>query len=319
MSLLQWPFKRKQYPGVNNPRFVGDIVAANEAVLDGLKALTGLADTDFAIISGLIYTAGTPGNYTPGIIYLSGQFYFIQNTFTEGFYLTPALTDTMPQPFGDAVVRNIYTLQYATTSATLVPNCPQFNGNMTQYRLSQKDLNAAILILQTLYSTLKGAAFLNVGVTAGTVAAGDDPRFGYTKAQIDSLFALKTQVLLLGNTTPFTPSLDFDPATKKYVDQAGGMKLRWVGTIDSSGSTATRMAGDLTVTCAHPGTGLYTVNHNMGTTNYFVSGMGFSTVFALASPRVIINLSTNSFQVSVSDDASPNDFEIQLAIIQYFP
>lgn len=319
MSLFPFPFKRKTYPGVDNPRFVSDILAANEAVQDGLKALSGFFDTDFAILSGFLFEEGFPGNYGPGICWLNGQFYYSPMTFNEGFYLQPANVDTMNQPFGDTSVRPIYNLQQVGTSVTQVGTGPKFTGGMSQYRISLRDLNTGLAALNTLFSTLGNAAFLNVGVVAGTVAAGDDARFGYTKAQIDLLFALKTTVLLFGNTTPFTPILPYEPATKQYVDQAGGMKLRWVGTIDSAGAVATRQAGDLTVTPSHPGVGFYTVNHGMGTTNYFVTGMGFSNAYGLASPRVILNQSTNSFQYSVSDDASQNDFPCQLAIIQYFP
>ena len=319
MSLFPWPFQRKTYAGVDNPRFVDDVLASNQAVQDGLAAITGFLNTDFAILSGFIYNEGFPGNYTPGICYLSGVFYYMPKGFNEGFYLTPANVDTMPQPFGDTVVRNIYTLQQVTTSVAPVTNCPQFVGSMAKYRLSIKDLNAGLVALQTLFGTLGGAAFLNVGTVAGTVAAGDDSRFGYTKTQIDTLFALKTTVLLFGNTTPFTPILPYEPATKQYVDQAGGMKLRWVGTVDSSGTIVNRLAGDLTVTVARVGTGLYTANHGMGTTNYFVTAIGWSNAFLLSSPRAIISQANNSFQYSCSDDSSANDTPVQLQIIQYFP
>lgn len=317
MSLFPFPFKRKPYDGIDNPRFVDDIVAANEAVLDGLKAITGLNDNGFAIISGFFFDPGVFGNYTPGIFFLKGVFYYMPTGFDQGFYLSPVLTDTMPQPFGDLIVRNIYTLQQAQTSAAPVDGCPIFNGNMNQYRLSLTYLNESLLVLQALYGNLKSAAFRDVGTTAGTVAAGDDPRFGYTKAQIDTLFALKSQVLLFGNTTPFTPILDYEPATKKYVDTATGMKLRWVGSVDSSGAIVNKFAGDLTVTVVHVGTGLYTINHGLGSVGYFVCATGWGTGFNLASVRSVINQAANSFQVCVSDDASANDAPFTLQIIQF--
>jgi hypothetical protein len=322
MSLFQWPFKRKQYAGLGNPRFVGDIVAANEAVLDGLTALAGLGPNDFAIISGMVYTSGSPGSYSVGIFYLSGSFYYMPASFNEGFYLTQNNVDTQPQPFSDAVVRDIYTLQQGTTSSAAVTNCPQFAGNMNAYRLSLQSLNSAIGILNGLFATLGNAAFRNIGTVTGTVAAGDDARFGYTIAQINSLFALQSQVLLL--TSPagftFTPTADYQPATKRYVDQSASMKLRWCGLISADASILTKQAGDLTITAQHIGTGIYIINHNMGSLNYWVQGKGYSSAFdVFASPRVIVNQSRNAFQVGVYDDSSPNDYPFQLQIIQYFP
>jgi len=37
-----------------------------------------------------------------------------------------------------------------------------------------------------------------------------------------ALLALKSNVLALDNTTPFTPDTDYEPATKKYVDESAG-------------------------------------------------------------------------------------------------
>jgi hypothetical protein len=96
-DLIQFPFVRKEYPGVGNPRFVSDIVAANQATIAAMKALTGLGNTDFAIISGLVFTAGTPnGTYSSGVFYLNGSFYYLGAAFSEGLYLAPNPTDVMP-------------------------------------------------------------------------------------------------------------------------------------------------------------------------------------------------------------------------------
>lgn len=321
MSIFQWPFKRKQYAGLGNPRFVGDIVAANEAVLDAAIAIAGLRPADFAIISGFDYTPGSPGTYGPGILYQGQSFFYMPTIFTEGLYIIPSPQDIESHPFSDGNSRLIYTLQSAATSTTNTSYSPQFNGDMNNYRLSLRDLNASILVLKALYNNLGNSATRNIGVSPGTVAAGDDPRFGYTQAQIDNLFALKAQVLLL--TTPggftFTPSTDYQPATKKYVDEAGGMKLRWCGTISADASIVNKQAGDLIVTASHIGTGSYVVNHNLGSVNYFITAIGYGSAFILASPRTIMSLSNNSFGVAVSDDASANDAQFQIQIIQFFP
>lgn len=225
MSLFQWPFKRKQYPGINNPRFVGDVVASNEAVLDGLMYLTGLSATDFAIIWGLehILPADT---YNPGVIYLNGNFYYVRGTFAANLYLAPQTEDTMIQPFGDGTPRKIYQLLYAIPSAGSTPTTsPIFTGEMNQYRLGLKTLNSNIQAILTTLSLLKGAAFQNVGVTAGTVAAGDDARFGYTKTDIDNLFAKKVDVIIKNGGTAYTPIQATDPANKGYVDGTSALRM----------------------------------------------------------------------------------------------
>jgi hypothetical protein len=318
-SLFQWPFRRKQYPGIGNPRFVSDIVAANEAVIDAMKALTGLSAIDFAIITGFDYTAGAPGTYSAGIFYLNGNFYFVGNSFSEGLYLMPNPTDTMAQPFSDGVSREIYTLLNGMTTANAAGASPIFNGNMNQHRIGLKNINNSLLSLQALFATLGNAAFRNVGTTGGTVAPGDDPRFGYTKAQIDQLFALKSNVLQLDNTANYTPTQAFHPVTKQYADQAMGFKLLWIGIISADGSVVSKRGptGSTTnITASRFGTGQYQISHNIGGTNYFVTGIGYQNGFS--SPRSIVNQLNNSFELWVSDDGSGNDATTQIEIFQYY-
>lgn len=320
MSIFQWPFKRKQYPGLGNPRFVSDIVAANEAVIDAMIALTGLGPTDFAIIAGLAFTPGSPGNYGAGIFYLNGSFYYTGG-FQENLYLIAGSIDTESQPFSDANARNIYTLlQGLTSSSPVSGSSPQFTGNMNAYRISNSYINSSLLTLQTLYGNLKAAAFANIGTTTGTVAAGDDPRFGYTKAQADSLFALKNSVLLFGNTNTYTPTLPYEPATKKYADESQGSSLLWVGNIDATAAVVTKLgpsASTIIVTATRVSTGVYNVSHNIGNTNYYVLGIGLDN-FSNISPRTYYNKTSTGFTYHASDDASLNDGASQLSIFQIY-
>src|ERR1044072_3622913 len=232
MSLLPWPFRRKQYNGLGNPRFVSDIVAANEAIIDAMTAITGLGSVDFAIITGLDYTPGTPnGSYGPGIFYLDGQFYYFGASFTEGLYLTPNLVDTMPKPFSDGNGRNIYTLLSALSTSSPAGATPVFSSNMDQYRIGLKNVKNNIVSMQATLALLGNSAFRNVGTTAGTVAAGDDSRFGYTQGQIDTLFAKKADVILKGAGIAYTPTASTDPVNKQYADAASGAKMVWAGEI----------------------------------------------------------------------------------------
>jgi hypothetical protein len=322
MSLFQWPFKRKHYAGLGNPRFVDDIVAANEAVIDGLKAITGLSNTDFAIISGLDYTAGSPsGTYAPGIFYLNGSFYFIGTGFSEGLYVAPNPTDTMSQPFSDGNSRNIYQLLYGQSTSSPTGASPVFSGDMNSYRLGLKNIKAQVLVLAALYNGLGNSAVLNVGTTPGTVAAGDDPRFGYTKAQIDSLFALQSSVILKGAGTSYTPSASTDPVNKQYADQAAGCRLRYLGNFAGDGSSVTPLgpsSSPLTVTYVRLGTGHYRITHNLGSTSYFISCMGIDPVAQTVSVRSWTNITTTTFEIYNSNDSSLDDGSFQIAIFQYF-
>lgn len=309
MSLLTWPFKRKQYAGIDNPRFVSDIVAANEAVIDAMIALTGLGATDFAILSGMTFTAGFPnGTYTAGVFYLNGNFYIMPAGFSEGVYLAANPIDSMPQAFEDAVSRNIYTLLQGIISLTAPGNSPQFTGNMNNYRLGAQQLKTAILSLQAITGALGTAAFENVGILPGEVMAADDARF----------LAIFGHVLLFGNTTPYTPGLPYEPATKQYADQAAGFKIGWLGNISFDGATVTKLTGPLNITVAHLGTGHYKITHNIGNVKYYIAGLGINTSFGPQGPRAYQAITNNDFEMVTSDDASLNDTNFQLQIYQYF-
>lgn len=243
MSLIQWPFKRKTYPGIKNPRFVSDIQAANEAVMDGLMYLTGLKQTDFAILWGMEWDV-VLNTYAPGIIYLKGTFYYVADIVPSGLYLTPSLTDIMQQPFDDGTPRKIYTVQNAVTAlAATADTSPIFFGTMAQYRLGLKTMAANIQSMMLILVNLRSAAYLNVGVTPGTVAAGDDARFGYTTAQINDLFALKTDVIIKSGGLSYTPIQGTDPANKAYVDSTSALRMvsgtTAVGDIPPAGKTVT--------------------------------------------------------------------------------
>lgn len=244
MSLFAFPFFRKSIPSVGNPAFVDDILASNQLTIDGLSALTNLPNPGFAIISGLAYTAGAPGLFGPGTFWLNGFFYTFQGAFSEGLYLAPNLVDLENQPFSDTVSRATYTEYFAAPTASSVGATPLFSGNMNQYRIGNNDLNSAILAIQTVLSTLKAAAFLPVGTTAGSVAAGNDSRFGYSTTYQDANFARIVNVLIEGSTNGnFVPTQPYDPATKQYVDQSSAQRLVSgsinVGDIAPGGTTVT--------------------------------------------------------------------------------
>lgn len=220
MSLFQFPFKRKTYAGINNPRFVSDIQAANEGMLDGLLNVAGLTgSTAFALFWGFNYTPGAPGTYGPGLCVINGSFYLSTGAITEGQALMASPQDIELQPFTDGTPRNIYTALYAAVlNGPVAGSSPAFGGNMNGFRLDNNSLAGFIATIQVRIASLGSAANASIGQGAGQVAAGNDPRFGYTIAQMNAIFAQIANVLTFGNTTPFTPTQLYDPATKAYVD-----------------------------------------------------------------------------------------------------
>lgn len=186
MSLLQWPFVRKTYAGIENPVFVDDTKAANQGLMDAIGVITGMNNTDFAILSGLDYVLGIQNTYTAGYFYFNGQIYYIAAPFNELLYLQASPTDTLSEEFSDTMSRDIYTINYATSSNASLGNTPQFSGNMNQYRIGLKYFQPIIASLQTKTANLGTTANTNLGTSAGQVLTADQT---YTQAQVNTLLA----------------------------------------------------------------------------------------------------------------------------------
>ena len=185
MSLIQWPFKRKEYSGIANPRYVSDIVSANEAIIDAIQSIAGLSNPGFAIINGLTFDS-VALTYSSGIFYLNGSFYYIGSSFAQGLYLTSGTVDINSSPFPNSTSRPIYTTFVGATSSSPSGASPQFAGNMNQYRIDLTTIKTNLQSVQTVISNLGDSASKNVGTTAGTVAAGD---VSYSKAQVNAMLA----------------------------------------------------------------------------------------------------------------------------------
>lgn len=150
-SLIQFPFQRLQYAGKANPRYVSDVVAADQIALDAITAISGLGASDFAIFSGLEFIDTISGSnyYTAGVFYLNGTWYYQPSDFNENLYLAPNVTGIMPYIFSDAVSRNIYQVNYSQSSASPSGNTPQFTGDMNAYRMDIKTIFERLVITQT--------------------------------------------------------------------------------------------------------------------------------------------------------------------------
>lgn len=250
MDLIQWPFVRVTYPGIDNPIFDDDIKAADQGILAAVAAMSGLGPVDFAIISGLEYITTGPNTFNPGIFYLNGTFYFIEDGFNEGLYLMPSIQTALSKGFDDGNTRVIYNTQFGITSVLntgVGPYTPLFMGNMNQYRMGGKTVLANINNLLTIAAALGNGAFKSVGTTPGTLAAGDDPRLVYTAAQLDLRFAQIINVIIKGAGTAYTPLSATDPANKGYVDGTSARRIAsgtlHVGDVPGAGTLITVSIG----------------------------------------------------------------------------
>lgn len=149
-SVLQFPFVRLQYPAIDNPMYVTDVVCADQQTLDAITAVCGLGPTDFAILSGLEYTVAIsgPNYYTPGVFYFNGVWYYQPFEVNENDYLKANITPIMPYTFSDSVIRNTYQLNFAQSTTSPTGATPQFTGDMNAYRISNQYLADQIKILQ---------------------------------------------------------------------------------------------------------------------------------------------------------------------------
>lgn len=290
MSLIKWPFKRKTYSGLDNPRFVDDITAANEAVIDGMTALTGLGSTDFAIISGLNFLAGTPNVFTDGIFYLNGAFYYQSTGFNENLYLLPTPTDIMPKVFGDTNTRNIYTSFASASTSSPTGATPQFVGNMNSYRIGLKYNQSVVNGILTTLAGLGTAAAADVGTANGNVV---DAAYLFIAGQLN--------VLTLTNTVAFTPTGNYQPATKKYVDDKTPLNIVAHGTTGSLSESGTGTVHTIAIGAIL--TGAYHV--------YFTPQSGGGIPDLMYS---IQNMTTTSFDITIKSATNTN----QSIVIDWF-
>jgi len=218
-DLIQAPAERIVYDGIDNPIYDQDLVVATQNAISLVLALSGADGGDFFIISGLYYVPGVPNTYTPGFFILGRKLYVCTQNFVEGSYLGPNVQPTQNEGFNDGTSRNIYQSYGSLISPTPDPTySPQFEGNMNQYRIGNKYLGLSVISLLATQASLGNASTKNVGTTAGTVAAGDDPRMPYTAAQLAALFVMPPEVILKGDTNAYTPAGPNDPVNKNYTD-----------------------------------------------------------------------------------------------------
>jgi hypothetical protein len=237
-DVLQFPSERIVYGNINpvspntgsEPLFVSDVQIAVQQAFDAAMAALGIDPTTdiFYIISGLNYSGGT---YSSGVIYFkggtsNGQFYAVNNSFAEGNALLPdSPTQSFNRLYGDNVQRNTYETFTASPATAGTGTTIAFTGNMNAYRLGNKSLQAAIIILQGIAAALGTAANLNWSATPlnGTVPIWDAL---FSQAQCNALFLQLSGGTMTGAITlPSDPSSNLQAATKQYVDNNRGLQV----------------------------------------------------------------------------------------------
>lgn len=98
---------------------------------------------------------------------------------------------------------------------------------------------------------------------------------------------------------------------------APNLTLLWIGTLNCSAVTVTKLFGTNNVTSVtKSSTGVYILNHNIGNTNYFVDGVGTGSG-QYASVRSFFNKTSAAITIQISDDNSSNDFDQEIRIYGY--
>ncbi len=146
----------------------------------------------------------------------------------------------------------------------------------------------------------------------GNITAAQTAITGLANSKAD-----KSNVLAKDNAASFTPSAQYHPATKKYVDDAVGVKCWFVGGYNNTGSQIVQdyPATPLGLSAARQGEGYYRIIHNLGHKRYFFVGYGRN--MNAVSPKAIVAKENNYFDVFTSDDESLNDNDFYFQIFIY--
>jgi microcystin-dependent protein len=232
-SILQFPSQRLVYGSIvgGEPLFVSDALIAEQTANDAIKAIGGIQDgTDtFFILQGLDYNQSA-NTYGTGIIYFNGAFYYSANTLSEGNRLIPASpTQSFNQLFADGTVRPTYQTFTAVATTNPTGSTPVFTGNMNAYRIGNKFLQAQIVALQSLTSTLGSAAFLQASATQanGVIPLWDSV---YTKTQINNLISVVGEIKTVYSSGSDAFATSFDSTGLGYVSP-------WIGWALMNGAT----------------------------------------------------------------------------------
>ena len=239
-SIIDFPNLRKQYTGEDNPMFVTDPLNATESILTAMDNICGFPNPGFRILSGL--EASGP-DFTPGVFWLNGEFYYASNGVSGGNTLRPLIDAQFSKIFGDSNARTTYSVYLATDeSSPMVGDSPIFSGTMDQYRANLEALRYLQIEDNWIYVGSGGSAPV-FGTGVSNEGTGTHLRFKkdtYGNVHIEgyvSTTTLTPTIFILPR--PYRPALD-----KYYIVPGNAVSTSsWYGRlrIDLNGAVSAEM------------------------------------------------------------------------------
>lgn len=115
----------------------------------------------------------------------------------------------------------------------------------------------------------------------------------------------KSNVLELNNASAFTPDADYEPATKKYVDdKAGDISIAYIASIDGNTGVEdfSKSGIGVSITSGRTTTGLYTITHNFGDLNYTVQ---CTCINSIAKNVTVFSYTNNIITIEIEENGTP--------------
>jgi len=169
-----------------------------------------------------------------------------------------------------------YNTNYIEINANFNSQSPSVDSNGKFIVVVDKDGVPYTKSFIVMYETTLAAGLSGVRVNIG----GEGDGGGVQQSYHDSAGNLKSYIVL-----------DKD-----------GLQYSQAGRVTSAGVASAKFPPGWSV--SHPGTGLYTITHNLGHTNYSVVVSAVDNVSAWGGPR---SISANSFQVGMNGGSGPAD------------
>jgi len=140
---------------------------------------------------------------------------------------------------------------------------------------------------------------------------------GYSSTVIDAELADKADIytitevagaLKANNAASFTPSSDYNPATKKYIDDKFPFTVLWAGRVETDvGAAVTKYKGSLTVTAVRDGNGTYTLTHSNGSVDYMIYAMNIQSPDGANNKVATFDKSANTITTRLGPDTGYSD------------
>lgn len=206
-------------------------------------------------------------------------------------------------------------------------------SNSDRFILGRAGLAAFNVTYSTLKSLLNNAlTFLKTSQNLNDLPSKTTARSNlgvYSTSSVDTLLAAKASllqaasgsVLGINNTSVYSPSGNYNPATLATVNNMG-FKMIYAGAMTSAGVLTeifrnTDILASALVGTKPSGSGYYNIEHNLGSTSYYVIANSILTGIAAGNYYFggIYRLA-NDFSIFWADDATRNDTAFEFFMFQ---